>query len=368
MIKKVALVFTLVLYFVSLQNFAFADDAYNKKMYLDKMEKTLDSNWLTPLKSKGKSAVISFILDRNGNISNVKMLRSSEDDQYDDSTMAAIYKTDSFGPLVEGQDTLYVKAFFSPLFTSVSASEQLPGVVPDNIINIANANTGADFSEFDTNLGNQINANWNPKTLNNIRSAVMVVELSKDGSLNTINLVKSSRDGQFDMGVLESILKSVPLASLPAGYNADSKKVQLNFSYERSKDKKTVDHHVVANTKNIIGYDEYTKKIDAVIADTLGDRRYYRQKDLMLEINIDKIGKIRYAKIIKPSKDKGFDLKMLSLIWNITFPPIPDAMGVDNITLNYEILTQRERTLHAFIFDYLLCIGRTGIKSFSIID
>lgn len=368
MIKKVALIFTLVLYFVSLQNFAFADDAYNKRMYLDKMEKTLDYNWLTPLKSKGKSAVISFILDRNGDISNVKMLRSSEDDQYDDSAMTAIYKTASFGPLVEGEDTLYVKAFFSPLFTSVTASERLPGVVPDNTINIANTNTGANFSEYDTNLGNQINANWNPKTLKDKRSAVMTVELSKDGSLNTINLVKSSKNGQFDLGVLESILKSVPLAPLPAGYNADSKIVQLNFNYEFLKEKKMINHNIVVSAKNIIGYDEYTKKIDTIIANTLGDRRYYHQKDLMLEINIDKIGKIRYAKIIKPSKDKGFDLKMLSLIWNITFPPIPDVMGVDNITLNYEILTQRERTLHAFIFDYLLCLGRTGIKSFSIID
>lgn len=368
MIKKIALVVTLVLYFAMLQNCAFADDTYSKKMYLDNMEKTLNYNWLTPLDSKGKSAVISFLVDRNGNISNVKMLRSSEDDQFDNSAMTVIFKTASFGPLVDNQDTLYVKAFFSQLFTSVTASNQLPGTIPENNINIANTNTGVDFNEYDTTLENQINANWSPKTLKSKRKAVMTVELSNDGSLNTISLVKSSQNGQFDMSVLESILKSVPLAPLPAAYRADSKIVQLNFNYERSKDKKTVEHHITANTKNIVGYDNYTKKIDAIIADTLGDRRYYHQKDLMLEINVDKIGKIRYAKIVKPSKDKHFDLKMLSLIWDVTFPPIPDIMGVDNITLNYEILTQRERTLHAFIFDYLLCLGRTGIKSFSVID
>lgn len=366
--KKIALVFTLVLYFTFVQNFAFADDAYNKRMYLDNMVKTINSNWLTPLDAKGKSSVISFMVDRNGVISGVKMLRSSYDDQFDDSAISALCKTDSFGPLVAGQDSIYVKAFFSPIFTSVTASEQAPGVNDNNnTVNVANIIQDADFSEYDKVLQEQINANWNPKNLHK-RGAVMTLELNKDGSMNAIQLVKSSRNGKFDLGVLESILKSVPLASLPSGYNEDSKKIQLNFNYQPGNSKNPSTHTIEANTKNIVGYDEYTKQVDTIIATTLGDRRYYRQKDLMLEINIDKIGKIRYAKIVKPSKDKKFDLKMLSMIWSITFPPIPEDMGIDNITLNYEILTQRERTLHAFFFDYLLCLGTTAIKSFSIID
>lgn len=367
--KKIALVATLVLYFAMVQNFAFADDAYSKRIYLDNMVKTINSNWLTPLDAKGKSSVISFIVDRNGNLSNVKMLRSSNDDQFDDSAISALCKTDSFGKLVQGQDTLYVKAFFSPVFTSVTASEQLPGVKPEDNgnINVANIIQGVDFGDYDVTLQNQINANWKPETKQN-RSAVMTLNLSKDGSMNSINLVKSSKNGKFDMSVLEAILKSVPLAPLPASFNGDSKKIQLDFDYQPAGKKHTSSHQIVANTKNIVGYDEYTKQIDTIIADTLGDKRYYRQKDLMLEINIDKIGKIRYAKIVKPSGDKKFDLKMLSEIWDITFPPIPEEMGIDNITLNYEILTQREQTLHAFIFDYLLCLGTTGIKSFSIID
>lgn len=392
--KKIALVITLILYFGFVQNFAFAEDTYAKKMYLDNMVKTINANWLTPLDAKGKSSVIAFMLDQNGNISNVKMLRSSDDDQFDDSTMSALCKTDTFGPLVDGEDMLYVKAFFSPVFTSVTASQQLPNVQPDNNSNITNVSNSAnvpnpanvtntsnvtnapnitnavqssDFSDYDTTLQNQINANWKPKSAIK-RNAVMTLELSKDGSMNSIALVKSSKNGKFDMSVLESILKSVPLASLPSGYNEDSKKIQLNFNYVPAKNIQTASHNIVANSKNIIGYDEYTKQIDEIIADAIGDRRYYRQKDLMLEINIDKIGKIRYVKIVNPSNDKKFDLKMLAMIWNVTFPPIPDNMGIDNITLNYEILTQREQTLHAFIFDYLLCLGTTGIKSFSIID
>lgn len=369
--KKIAMVFALVLYFVSLQNCVFADDTYNKRMYMDNMVKTINANWLTPLDAKGKSNIVSFILDKNGNLSNVKMVRSSEDDQFDDSAMSALCKTNSFGPLVNGDDMLYVQVFFSPIFTTVTTSTQLPGVQPDNnvnVTNVANVIQSSDFSNYDMTLQNQINANWTPKKQNTSRNAVMTLELSKDGSMNSIKLVKSSKNGNFDLSVLESILKSVPLAALPAGYNEDSKKIQLNYTYEPSKGSKVGQQTIIANTKNIVGYDEYTKQIDAIIADTLGDRRYYRQKDLMLEINIDKIGKIRYVKIVKPSKDKKFDFKVLATIWNVTFPPIPDTMGIDNITLNYEILTQRDRTFQAFIFDYLLCLGTTGLKSFSIID
>lgn len=368
MMKKIALLFMLVLNIVFVQNTVQAQGEYDKDLYMTNIQKKIEANWIIPSKSTGKSAVISILLDQDGFVTDAEILRTSNDDAFDKSAIDAVFKPRSFGPLVNGKNTLNIQFFFSPIFTSMTTvddTKQILNPKNSNIVNVANTTPNTDLTDYTSNLVNQIYSNWNPKSKKHEREAIADIKIGKDGTLKNISLIKSSNNCAFNKQILDTISNSLPVNALPAGYNQDDANIRLNFQYSgTTKENKIGTHDIRANVKIINGYDKYTKQVEDVIADSLKGRRVLFHKDLLLEMTINKNGQLKYVKVKTPSKDKNFDRTTLSILQKTSFPPIPQEMGLDNITLNYEVVTQRGYTWRDFLDHYILHLGTTELKSF----
>lgn len=367
MIKKIILLGALLVNLLVYQNAAFAGNEYETTFYVNGIQKKIERNWLLPEDAKGKSAVVSFTVNNDGYVSNVNMVRSSDNDLFDKSVVSAVYKATPFHHPSDIEETLNIEFFFSPVFTSAE-------VLNDNsndtkIINVSRISPYINFSDYTDSLQNKINDNWNPKSSAKEKTAIASIQIAKDGALNNFYIVKSSRNKNFDRDILDTIAASVPMDSFPEGINAPMTDIQLTFNYSKPNPKdKNVNsgHYVFANVMNIKGYDKYTQQAEQVLADSFKGKRYFHYKDLIVELKINKTGKLKYVKIQKSSGDKNFDRKMLAILQKTSFPPVPETIPFDDVTLNYEIVTQRGRTFNDFIFDYLIFGGTTGLKSFNL--
>lgn len=387
MIKKVVLLFALILYFVFGQNTVFAQGKSTRDAYLDRLQEKIESNWLIPTKSNGKSAVVSFVISRDGSISNVEIVRSSNDneknlrsssgDEFDKSAVNAIYKLSSFEPLTGSDYTLSVQFFFSPIFTSianVNGGRQLTNTDPQRaFVNVANIPQYVDFPTYINDLQNKINSNWNPKSLKKHRNATISLRVDKDGTVEKIIIQKSSNKKKFDNEITDSVLKSFPLDHLPSGVQSEYKNIQIDFVYEKTKDKNVPIKYTVAHINDKDGYEKYINQVETIMSKQLNGKRYFFKKDILVEMNIEKDGKLKYVKLQNPSvKDgfirKEFNRKILVTLPKTSFPPIPNEMGLNDITLDYRILTQRKRLFMNFINDYVLYGFTTGVGGYCVQD
>ena len=418
MFKKNILLSLLILNFVLTQNMSFAQDIRDQKMYTDNLQKKIEANWLDTIKPERKniltlfpqnqdsykSAVISFIINKNGSVSNVDILRSSGDEIFDSSVIAAIYKALPFERLAGDEDSLNIQYFFSPIFTNASivteenvlantstpqstttqiktpvnneinsqATTQAPTPTTDkNIVNVSNTTPCIDFTLYAKNLQEKIDSNWNPKSFIKERNATIRLNIDKDGSIEDIKIQKSSNRKNFDFEIVNSIMKSVPLEALPAGLEAKSKNIQINFSYRKIIGRNIPQKCVVANINPQNGYDEYIEQVEEIVSQRLKDKSYFCKKDIIVEMNIDKTGKLVYVKIKNDSPrdnfiKREFNRKTLLTLQKTSFPVIPNKMGVDDITISYRILTQRKRLFFNFICDYAWNFFRTGLESYCI--
>jgi len=367
MIKKIVLLLVLVLNFVFVQNNAFAKDEYVKDFYINAIKERVELNWLRPVDAEGKSAVVSFTVNTDGSVSNVSILRSSKNINYDKAAVRAVYKSAPFYLAAEYNEPVNIEFFFSPIFTMATAVGDKNESNIENVANVSDASAFIDFSAYTDALQDKINSNWCPKIMEENKQVIASMEVSKDGSLGKFYIVKSSRDKKFDREILDTIANSVPYDAFPDGIKAPATKVQLEFNLEHST-VKTINHSVKASVMNVKGYDKYIAQVEDVLADSLKNKRYYRYKDLTVEIKINKVGKLKYVKIIKPSTDKKFDRKVLAILQETSFPSIPETIPFEDVTLNYEIVTQKEYTASYFVFDYLFNLGTVGLKPFGLVQ
>ncbi len=366
MIKKIFLLFMLVANVFLIQNTVFAEGQSSQDFYLDSIKKKIDRNWVIPSTAEGNSAVVSFTINSDGSVSNVKVLRSSKDDIFDHSVVKAVYKSLPLTTFAASEEPVNVQFFFSPIFLSAT---QVHEQNQSNIVNVANINPYINFSDYTDNLENKLSANWKPKATAKEQSAIVSINVDKDGALGNYYILKSSRNKKFDRVILDTIATSVPYDVFPDGINAPNTDIQLTFksSCDKINDTPIYNNYVDARVMNIKGYDSYTKQAEKIVANSLKNKRCFRYKDLIAEIKINKSGKLNYVKIVKSSNDKNFDREILVTLQKTSFPPVPETIPFNDVTLNYEISTQRGATVRDFFVDYLMNYGTTGLKSFAIV-
>ncbi len=70
---------------------------------------------------------------------------------------------------------------------------------------------------------------YDEKTLLRLE-AILRIKVDKSGKVNSVDIVKRSRDQHFDNSILRAIEKSNPLPPLPAWYQRDSEEIEVRFS------------------------------------------------------------------------------------------------------------------------------------------
>lgn len=374
--KKAGLLFT-ILGVILLQNPIFAQDKNIDDFYLNRLQDRIEQNWIVPRKCDYKYTNILFTIDNEGNLVSADVIKSSKDDNFDNKALLTINKAIPYEKFAvsNGKNSRTYKAYFNGDTIVVNNVNDVP--IQKEIDDIV-------FANYIDTVQNKINSNWQPTSFRSKRNAIVVLGIEKDGTIRDIEVQKSGQKKKFDQEIGDAINKSVPFEVLPAELNADYKNIQLEFVYDNAKRKYTLGkkrYKYVAGSKHYIlphfpvqaGYEEYSAKVEEIIAKRLAkmhQTKYFCKKDIMVKINIDKNGKVKYVRITSPTaKDnfirKEFDRKVTAALNSVTFPSFPDTLNKDEITLNYRILTQRNRYFTDFIC-YVGNLFRTGLTSFCV--
>jgi len=368
MIKKVVLLLALAITFGFIQTSASAHDKFGKTYYLNSIQKDINSNWLVPYGGEGKSAVVSFVIDKNGHVSNVGLVRSSNDNKFDDSVISAVCKVCDFEHPADA-NPVNVQIFFSPLFTNaeiLNPTDSGSVTKKENIIDVSSRKSYADFTSYTANLESRVDSNWIPQTKKKTADAIFSVDIDKNGSLTNIDIIKSSCRKNIDRNIFDAISKSVPMETLPTDYKADSAKIKLVFNYKKQDNASLPTHYVNAAVNTAKGYDDYVALIQKIISNRIDGRRYFFHKDLTLELVINSDGTLNYAKILKQSKDARFDRQILANLQKAEFPPIPQELGMSSFKLNYRTVTQRGYIWPGVVSSALFYVGTAKLISFPI--
>lgn len=375
--KKAGLLFGIVFGFVLLQNSVMAQDKNLDDFYINRLQSRLEQNWIVPRKYYYKYTNVVFTIDNEGNLVNAEVIKSSKDDDFDNKALMSLNKAIPFERFVNinGKNNRSFKAYFNGDTVFVSDIKDVP--VQKEIDDIV-------FANYIDTVQNKINSNWRPSSFRSKRDAIAFLEIEKDGTVKNMVIQKSGNKKKFDMEIFDAINRSVPFDVLPAELNADYKNIQLEFVYDKAKRQYKIDNKLqkyIAGQKHYIlphfpvqaGYEEYSDQVKEVITKRLAgmhQTKYFFKKDIMVKINIDKTGKVKYVRITSPTeKDKfvrkEFNRKITVALNSVTFPPFPDSLNKEEITLNYRILTQRKR----YFADFLCYVGnlfRTGLNSFCV--
>lgn len=341
MARKIFLTFVLLLNFFITQVAANASDQYKKDFFTNSVQKKIEKNWIVPYSSPNVSTVVSFTVNVDGTISPVAVIRSSQDDKFDKSVVEAVAKASPFETAnVTLTEPVKVEFFFSPSFNVANLIETKPE--KSHIVYVSDRSNYIDFSDYIDNLQTKINANWTPKPFAKERENILLIKIDKDGALGDISRLKPSHDLWFDVSAIDAINKSVPMDAFPDRIKAPCTNVQLNFHSKRYKlenGEKVSTHFVRASVMNIEGYDKYTAQVDRIFREKLAGFGTIRSKRAIVEAQINRVGKLKYVKILESSGSKLFDRRVIFTLKTAAFPSFPSTIETDSLTLKYEILT-----------------------------
>lgn len=338
--KKLFLLLMLIFNIVITQSSASADEQFKTDFFVNAVKDKIELNWVKPYENPYLSTIVSFNINSDGTVSPVSILRSSENSQYDDSVVQAVYKAAPFESASVLKKPMTLKIFLSPSYIVANSVKNKTSY--DKIVNVSNKNDYIDFSQYLENLQNKINTNWTPKSFSKERNNIVSIKIDKDGALSNSHVLEPSNDIHFDSSTLDAIAKSVPMDAFPHNITAPTTNVQLNFNYKKSKDKngkEIATQYVKASVLMEEGSDKYTSMVETVLKENLNNKNTIFEKRLVFEAQINSLGKLKYVKIVEPSDSKMFNRSIYKVLTQSSFPQFPETINSDSITLKYELIT-----------------------------
>ncbi len=354
MIKKILLLAFCLLFMQNIQSVSAKsiDD-----IYLFNMKTKIESNWINYDNKSDNSTVVNFKVDRTGTIFDVNIIRSSGNENFDKSAIMAVYKAAPFKPFSKGtiSNTLTMNFFFSPknTFLNVADTPNYSHTSSQFMQILDNVNYGYYFY----NLKQRISSNWDVKSYYENKSTITLLKINKEGLINSLNIIKSSGDKNFDSDVIDAIKKSVPFDIFPKKSEKESLNLQLSFYYTSLKprigESKISCCFLDYNTDLMVDYENYKKQVEKVLSTNLPKKMYKLKRKVLLKLTIDKTGKISCINIEKPSKSKAFDKKMIKAVNNKSFPAIPTSLNKKDFSFLCYLETSKKDFSRGFISGFL---------------
>lgn len=349
--KKFFLLAALIFSFILSQNLVMAGAQPIDYLYIGRLQKKIELNWIIPEEKNSKSAVFEFTINRAGEIVDACMMRSSGDENFDKSALTAIYKIVPFEPFPDDFD--FDVLTFDYFFNSKISIMNYVGdeYLDPNSQNAQSTNAKSEDLNFDTYMRNfqkRIKSNWTQSVYQSDKASVAMITLNKNGEISNVQLVRSSGDNNFDNEILAAINASAPFDTLSGEINEDSIQLQLSFFYNALRSYagnqyKISCSRVTPDSHLIYTYESYKSQIESILASNLPILSYFKQRDILLRLVIDKTGKLVSINVEKSSGNEKFDKKILSSIQTCSFPPISKSLNRDSITFNYSIKTKKNK-------------------------
>lgn len=320
-------------------------------LYLDRLQKKVELNWIIPEEKSAKSTVIRFKIDYEGQILNTQMIRSSGDPLFDERALMSIYKSAPFERFDEGvsYNTLTLDFFFNSKMAIMDVADN---AVKGNIFTgtklVNTANNDIDIACYLRNFQDKIKSNWNQSVYQNDRLMISVIEVDKKGFVRDLEIVRSSGDKDFDKEALNAMNSSVPFDSLPDKIDTDSIKLQFSFFYSAlrsvNNDQYNTACAVIGNNSDLVqNYATYKKEIEEILASNSLNSRYYKNRDVLIKFTMDNTGALISAEVEKSSGNKKFDNKILSDVQKCSFPPIPASLNRQSLLFYYFVTTKKNK-------------------------
>lgn len=373
--KKIFLVFTLILGFLFIQNIASAQGVDD--FYLAKLTNKIKNNWLIPCDSEEKNAIVVFTINKDGKVTKANVIRSSGNENFDRSAYMAVYKAVPYEKLPQDAslETLDIQFYFckssmkairinneikennieKAILTETKTLENIKTTVtPDN--KTANEIALGSYMEY---LQKKIKLNWTPPKDKQSKDIIAIFKLDKYGSLKNLNIKKSSGDKIFDEEALNAISKAAPFAPLPQELKDDSMNIEFSFNYNvfgrnnysyytnsTLKSSSLSDNSDNStDSTNSTDYNTYKNQALIVLSYNLPNKIYFKKKYAFLKIIIDKNGKLKYINIEQSSGDKKYDDLLLASLKKSSFPPIPSSLNIEEFPINYTVAVKKDPQL-----------------------
>lgn len=350
--KKFFLLAVLIFNFVLIQNPSMAYLQTTDDLYLERLQKKVELNWIIPEDKNAKSSVIEFTINSDGDVVFTKMLRSSGDEYFDKSTLMAIYKAAPFerfqGDYAAGTNLTF-EFFFNSKISIMNKVDE--GIKKDDYTGVKLINSNSEDINLDfymRNFSNRIKSNWGQSVYQNDKLMITIINVDKKGFVKDLEVVRSSGDKDFDKEALNAINLSAPFDSLPDGISADSVQLQFAFFYNALR---SVDNNqyrtgccLVGDDSDLVhNYQDYKKQIDQILAYNLSNARYYRNKKVLVKLIVDNKGGIVSSEIEKSSGNKKFDKKILSNVQQCSFPTIPVSLNREALLFYDFVKTKKNK-------------------------
>lgn len=379
--KKILLVFIFILSFTIFQNSAFCEESNIYFIaYVNRLEHKIKSNWTLPHGQTDKTTIVTFKIDKNGNILNANVSNSSTDNEFDQAALTAVYKSAPFEAIPESikdnnitfqytfnQNLSEIKPISETTTTNLKSDS--PTVIltqqqqkineklfekKEKLIQKANLSNlddngmllnsnykidNVDFKSYMQNLQKAIKSNWKPTKCNNSKQFIALFKIDKNGDLTSLKIYKSSGDNNFDKVALDAISQTTPFKPLPKEFCGDSINVQFTFDYNVFGEKVNANSFINNDTNNRT-YADYQKMVETIISHSLPKRIFFFNKCLALRIKINKIGYLESVQVIHSSNDKKFDKLYVSAIKKCSFPPLPESLPLKTFSFDYIVQTK----------------------------
>lgn len=240
--KNISLIIILIMSLVFIQNMAHSQDIY-LVAYLNRLQNKVKSNWILPHGQNDKKTIIQFIIDNEGKIENSKIIRSSGDQDFDNTALTSISKSAPFEHFSDNLKEEKMTICFTFTQDSLDAVQILdkPSIEKKfQTINQFNLNSNDDinttidnvnFKPYLKSLQEKIKSNWNPPNDAISKKNLFLFKILKDGSLSNLKLLQTSGHQNYDQQALIAINKSAPFDPLPNEFSKKSIDVQFTFDY-----------------------------------------------------------------------------------------------------------------------------------------
>lgn len=101
--------------------------------------------------------------------------------------------------------------------------------------------TAQNLKEYVSQLGCELNENWNPPKSGKNSQAIIIITIGKDGGFYGYDFAKSSGDEPTDRSILSAVQKTAPFAKFPKVNNKNADKLKFQFVFDYQKFKKSVE-------------------------------------------------------------------------------------------------------------------------------
>lgn len=178
------------------------------KVYIDKLSKEVQSNWVMPVEKYGKKAVVIGYLNKDGTIETAIIINKSGDERFDKNALIAVNKSFPFEPFPENikDNPLIIKFYFSQ-------------------------DLDIYFEPYMQTLEKKIKSNWDFPYCRVNKKIGVVLKVNKDGTLEKSEIYESSGNDILDKKALEAVSKSAPFPPLPQEFHGKSFDFLFYFDY-----------------------------------------------------------------------------------------------------------------------------------------